>query len=477
MNQIGIIISIALILRILSGRKISKVSLVLVSCTIPFFGMYWCFFSIGLVTFAVIGNLHKRKIREDLIRLLMLVSLTTAVMVLVDFYKTLTFWQTHGTIGTLQRTIIQTEAWSFRIIDLLLVPSYANFVPSFLRRDVALNGSLVFGEASGMFSPLGIVVLLLCLAMVVACFNLGFEKTSNYFFQSRLVESTEQYAFLFLGIICTPLIGSMGGIGSILNLFSLSPIKSWERLSVVFQILSCYVIVSIVHLIGRAAPDMLTKLKKNPVVKWRATVLVVLAVSVPVTLFWSIPLDWNRNFTSAQAQQSSDKEFFSKVEEIVGNQMVFTFPVEMYPEGPEVCKSIPYASIFGFIYTKNTRWSGGAIDGRDSDWQAAVNSKPIEDASNRLFDIGFAGMVFDSWGYSPEAYSELKMTLKNASRSELLLSRDSRWLFVRLTDLFNFDGSFKAPGSFKRILRPKEDTALLEASMANLKASYTCPSR
>ena len=478
MNQIGLIICTAVLLRIISKQAVSKKVLVAGACITAAFGLYWCFFSILLVSLALLINIHHREIRLNLIRFFTLIFLTSGLAAYIDFSPSLNFWSKYGINETIHRTVAQTEVWSFRTMDLLLLPSYAKFAPDFLLRNVALSDSGILGEASGLFSPLGILILMFCFFQIMRGYGLGQHGRLEQIIHRDSQGSRETFSFLVLGVIFIPIVGSMGGLGPILNLLSINPIKSWERLSVVYEVLGLSLVALILHVSGLSKSKSLRVFKRiNLSYLTKHTLSLVFVFSSVLTLVWSIPLDFDKNFSFALAHSKSDRDFFVTVEKELEGSKVFTFPVEIYPEGPEVCRSIPYASLTGFMYTTKTRWSGGAIKGRDGMWQAAINAMPIEEATNRLADMGFSGLIFDGSGFSQGAYLELVKKLEVNSSSPLLFSRDSRWVFVRIENLLNKDSFSKSIVGFKRIVRPKEETAKLIGSAGLLSGSYTCPSR
>jgi hypothetical protein len=289
--------------------------------------------------------------------------------------------------------------------------------------------------------------------------------------------TAEQMIFLVMGMLLVPIVGGVGGFGTIINLFDMSPIKSWERTAVVFEVLAlsfASIILNYVKPFGlvrwrRDQEDGRdVKFSSDQIVRW----LFVLAV--PVTLVVSLPIGYDKNFSHTVEQFNSDKDFFTNIDERMEGSSVFAFPVEYFPEGAEVCQSTPYASLTGYMHTKTIRWNAGAIVGRELGWQAAINAMSIEEAANRLSDLDFSGMVFDKKGYSPSAWRSLMGKLVLNSRSQLLRSKDSRWVFVKLTDLFSQTNSDQSRGGFERIPRAKESTLLLSASIQQLKDSYSC---
>jgi hypothetical protein len=476
MNQGGLILCVAVLLKIFNKQKVRPIWLITTAITSATFGMYWAFFSVILVSAVTLVNLKNIQIRLNLLRLWLLLFITTALAAFVDFYPSFVHWRQYGANSVTTRTISQNDGWPFRIIDLLLLPSYSILKIPRISRDV-LSSSAIPGEASGLFAPLGLLVIIVVLLLVVGSLKDGLQNRLHVLGMDQKSITAEQMIFLVMGMLLVPIVGGVGGFGTIINLFDMSPIKSWERTAVVFEVLAlsfASIILNYVKPFGlvrwrRDQEDGLdVKFSSDQIVRW----LFVLAV--PVTLVVSLPIGYDKNFSHTVEQFNSDKDFFTNIDERMEGSSVFAFPVEYFPEGAEVCQSTPYASLTGYMHTKTIRWNAGAIVGRELGWQAAINAMSIEEAANRLSDLDFSGMVFDKKGYSPSAWRSLMGKLVLNSRSQLLRSKDSRWVFVKLTDLFSQTNSDQSRGGFERIPRAKESTLLLSASIQQLKDSYSC---
>jgi hypothetical protein len=476
MNQVGLILCVAVLLKILSKQKVRPVWLITAAITAATFGLYWAFFSVVLVSVVTLVNLKNIQIRLNLLRLWLLLFITTALAAFIDFYPSFLFWHQYGGNSVTTRTIAQNDGWPFRIIDLLLLPSYSILQIPRLSRDV-LSSSAIPGEASGLFAPLGLLAIVVVVLLVIRSLKDGLQNQLQSLGTDQKAITAEQIVFLAVGMLLVPLVGGVGGFGTIINLFGLSPIKSWERTAVVFEVLAlsfASIVLNYVKPFGivRWRKDrqvgLDVKLSSDHIVRW----LFVLAV--PITLVVSLPIGYDQNFSHTVKQFDSDREFFTNIDKSVEGSSVFAFPVEYYPEGAEVCQSIPYASLTGYMHTKTIRWNAGAVVGRDLGWQAAINAMNIEEAANRLADLEFSGMVFDKKGYSPSVWSSLIEKLVLNSQSQLLRSKDSRWVFVELADLFSQGNSNQSRGGFERTPRAKESTLLLTASIPQLKDSYSC---
>jgi nitrate reductase NapE component len=440
------------------------------------FGMYWAFFFAGLLSLVCMFSLRHIKTRLNLFRLWLLVFISTSVAAFIDFYPSLVYWGKYGATSVVGRSIIQNDFWPFRVMDLVLFPTYSIVkIPLFSRS--VLQNSPVSGEASGLFAPLGIVVLLLAIILLGKSLRSGMSSAVADYGLSEDKISKDQLMFLVLGLVLIPSVGSVGGFGTILNNFGVSPIKSWERIAVVFQILALNFVVIFLNNYGTFLRTRDTKVRSQGM-KPRGlrgnAVSIVLVVATFFTLISSIPVGWDNDFGVTKSIFDSDRSFFHQVEEVVGDGMVFSFPVETFPEGPEACTSIPYASLIGNMYTQKVRWSSGAVRGRDSEWQTVMNGIPLEQSVNRLADLGFTGVIIDRRGYSPEAFQVLMEEITSHLNDMPLLSKDSRWVFTEIEDFFKNNDSEQTNNGYERVVRTKESTAALSAGVSASSPAYTC---
>ena len=478
MNQGGIIIGIAIVLRVLGGKRINLLGLITTALFVALLGMYWAFFFAGILTVVCLCNLRNIGTRVQLVRLWILLVLTSSVAAFIDFYPSLVFWAKHGATSVISRSVAQNDSWPFRVMDLVLFPTYSIIkIPEFSRN--VLQDSPVSGEASGLFAPIGMVVLITAILVIARGMKNGISESIQHLANTETGVNRQQIIFLLAGIVCIPLIGSVGGFGTIFNNFFPSPIKSWERVAIVFQILALNLVsvflykwkprlrFTILNSIGNR-----TIKQKNS----RSGISALMAVSLIVTLVASIPIGWSDNFDSTKNMYDSDRTFFTQIEEVVENGMVFSFPVEIYPEGPEVCTSIPYGTLVGNMFTKNVRWSGGAVKGRDFAWQVAINNMPLEESANRLMDLGFKGIVISKRGYSLTAFTAIMKELRSHSNGPLLMSKDGMWVFTSLADLFKVDDFFKNNNKgYKRVERTIDSTTRLNSSEPEYGPLYSCP--
>lgn len=92
-----------------------------------------------------------------------------------------------------------------------------------------------------------------------------------------------------------------------------------------------------------------------------------------------------------------------------------------------------YDHFRAYLHTRALRWSFGAIQGRDDDWQRRVGADPPDALVVELAAAGFSGLYVDRGGYQDDGG-------RAAARFEALLgpplvSEDGRFAVYNLTEL------------------------------------------
>ncbi len=476
-NTLIVPLILGAVLRLIGGRTLSNLTLVCLAVMLSNFGLYPGVFSFGVILFGCVVHPSKDSISYHyLLRFFGLSFFSSGVVFVINIRESAAFWNLSGAPASLKRTAGSIDGWSFRITDLLLFPEYFVQAPKMLNRGVVLIGSTVLGEGSGTFAPLGIIVL--CVS--VACLGYGLRSDPLRIFKRielpQAKHDSQHLLFLISVIVLVPVTGAVGGFGSLVNILGFSPIKSWERLSVLFQISSYSLLLLILPGLFLRMREILKNSQKSYKDWIFIASICLLMFSMAITTYSSLPQFYGRGLEAPISQFTSDKDFFSQVESRVSDASVFNFPAEIFPEGPEICRSIPYSSLWGYNFTQNTRWSSAAVR-RDAGWQWALNSLPLEDSLNRLADLNFRGVVFDIAGYSKEAWKTIEETFVTKTNVQLLFSKDHRWMFVEIKDVFKNNDVFTGSTGFNRLVRNGEDTLHMSLNEGQLKGSYTCPTR
>jgi hypothetical protein len=112
-----------------------------------------------------------------------------------------------------------------------------------------------------------------------------------------------------------------------------------------------------------------------------------------------------------------DRAFFERVEAILPEGMIFTYPYMEFPESmpyrepgsPGVTQS--YDMSIGYLHTSNLRWSYGTMKGREWDlWMRDVAGKWANTPRflERLVLAGFEGLLIDARSIRPDRFQRFK---------------------------------------------------------------------
>ena len=202
-------------------------------------------------------------------------------------------------------------------------------------------------------------------------------------------------------VLFAVLLGTIGGLGSLFNLFVTASIRCYNRISV-FIALPCLFasLWAIDHFLLRRAV-------RRPRVRYAAW-----AAVLAVGFLDQTPYSWFRpRVVASIADQRnrfwSDAAFFHEVEHhMPPGSKVFCLPYVAYPEVPPVHRVQAYEHVRGYLHTHTLAWSFGAVKGREADaWQAEVacrlRRERVREMLMRVVARGFDGLFVDGRGFPP----------------------------------------------------------------------------
>lgn len=327
-----------------------------------FTGLYYAFFACAIFAVAIVIRLMNVKwkskgLSKELYPILFIFIVICSVI--VNITPNLLYYALHGSnpIGELAtRPRGESEFYAMKLIQLLL-PRPGHRIPIFrqLTELYAANYPLVnenITSSLGIISAGGFVLSVLFL----------FQKDAK----DRIFSQLNIALFL---------IGTVGGIGSILSLVIKSPMRSYNRISVFIMFLSLV-------LIGR----LLDRVKGRN--NYAALCVGVLLIGLYDQTATYVPGDFS--------QFESDRNFIHQIESTLeADDMVFMLPYTNWPSGGAYRKHI------GVLESESIHWSYGAMQGRpEAIWQEAVASKDVETMLRLLRDEGYDGIYLDAGLYS-----------------------------------------------------------------------------
>lgn len=222
--------------------------------------------------------------------------------------------------------------------------------------------------------------------------------------------------------IFATLLGTIGGFGAMFNLVASPQVRCYNRLSI-------FIAFAAVFIACRAVDRFFeTRTGTLRYFKWHAfAVLLVFGIWDQTNDQWfpdfRIPRPGYTSAVDARDEAAdkfrADADFFHRVEDLLPEGMIFTYPFVEYPEArlyrepgaAEATQSYEFG--IGYLHTSNLRFSFGAMKGREWDtWMRKVSGKePVPQFLERITLVGFEGLLIDTKGINPKRWQNLKREL------------------------------------------------------------------
>jgi len=136
-------------------------------------------------------------------------------------------------------------------------------------------------------------------------------------------------------------------------------------------------------------------------------------------------------YAAAAARYESDGAFVRAIEaQLPGEASIFQLPYVPFPEGADPGHVGEYEDLFDSLHSNRLRWSGGAMEGRPTDWVPAFLEKPLPQIMEGISALGFSGLYIDREGVSD--YRKLLSTLRPILGTAPLTGGGGRFAFFDL---------------------------------------------
>jgi hypothetical protein len=221
------------------------------------------------------------------------------------------------------------------------------------------------------------------------------------------------------------LIGTTGGISSLIAWLISPQIRSWDRISIFISFFA----LAAVGLLLDALRERVCLRTGRPVLGEALLVGVLLIGLYDQTNEAFVP-----DYETVQNEYKSDALFVGAIDrELPPRAAVFQLPYVSFPENYQPNLEIgPYEPLRPYLHPSDLRWSYGAVKGRPSaDWQADLADKPTEVMLDTVVSKDFDGIYIDRFGY-PDRAAELEAELSVLLGVEPLVSPDGRRSFFSL---------------------------------------------
>jgi hypothetical protein len=245
-------------------------------------------------------------------------------------------------------------------------------------------------------------------------------------------------------VLFAVLLGTIGGLGALFNLFVTGSIRCYNRISVLVALPCLFASLwAIDHF-------LLSRAKFKPRLRYAAWAAVFV-----IGFFDQTPGSWFRSrvvtFLGDQAERfRADAAFFGEIEEhMPAGSKVFCLPYMAFPEVPPRHRMEAYEHARGYLHTRTLVWSFGAVKGREADaWQADVSARltreRVREMLMRVLAAGFDGLLIDDRGFAPAHDPKQRLgaaeviTEINQNYAELLVRPVAQLPEIRHTDRQQF---------------------------------------
>lgn len=402
--------------------KKNRILLFLACILLGFSNIYYAFFGILCMSFAVILKaVCSKKIaciwHEGVLVVFTLIGVFVA-MLPNNIY--------HLVYGANECAVLRspsdTELYGLKIIQMLLPCSYTK-VPFFKSiYDAYTNTSFVINENS--MSSLGIVA---SMGFIIACGWIIYlvtktnkqevnDSESNVVFKRRV-------GFFSVTILMLVIYSMTGGVGEIFSYLVVDVIRSVCRSCI---LIACFSICICVLVYEFILCNLRSKVAKY--------IAVILGIFVIVFSLYADVFVYEEGYQEVYAEYDGIlSEFVENIESQMNDgDMIFSIPYVEFPEGGYQNYMTCYEPAYGYYYSKTLRWSWGAVKGRnDFASYAYVDDGMSKTFVDTIVDAGFKGVYVDTFGYEDMGDAIISF-YSDELGLEPIVSDDGRLYFYKL---------------------------------------------
>jgi hypothetical protein len=372
---------------------------------------YYAVFTIVLGAVAALGAVL---VTRDWRRLLGTIGAAAAILggLVANMLPDLLYAAVHGSnAGAFQRTPVGAELYGLKLAQLILPASNHRFGPFHaLREQYDAHFPLPSeGPALGLIAATGFVALVVVAMLVVVRAAIPGQRGP--------APLLEQLAPLSFVTVTAFLFATVGGLSTLVA-FVLPSVRAWNRISIALAALALGAIGLLVDaFVARAGA-------RRKMVTIAAT-----AVLLAVGVWDQTPAADPVVRAATVASFDSDAQFVRDIESrLPPRAMLFQLPYIDFPESPPVHRALDADQLRPFLHATDVRFSGGGIRGRDDiDALGDVADLPVERFVDAAVDLGFAGVIVDTFAYDGDAPVA---ALKERPGASTVVSPDGRFIFV-----------------------------------------------
>jgi hypothetical protein len=220
------------------------------------------------------------------------------------------------------------------------------------------------------------------------------------------------------------LIGTVGGISTVIALLVTPQLRAWNRISIFIAFFAFLAVAVALGALGR-------RLGTEPA-RFAAYGTVLAAVLV-LGLWNQVTYAHTPPYELATAYEL-DRRFIREIEQrLPPDVAVFQLPYVPFPESRRVVDLYENDLLRGYLHSDDLRWSAGATKGRPEDWADDLVGLPTATVLDAAAAAGFAGLYIDRYGYADRA-AALENEVRAGLGSEPIVSQYGRQSFFDLRE-------------------------------------------
>ncbi|MRS12100.1 MAG: hypothetical protein EG823_03395 [Actinobacteria bacterium] len=388
-------------------------------------GIYYAYFGLALIVLGATMAAYRDRSRHALLLALTIIA-GVAVLLAVQMAPSYAYWSSEGRNNTGdRREPVEADFFGLRLTQ-LVYPMDGHRIERFAAAKQFLHDSLEMISPNMAFiaydSSLGIIG-------VLGLLMLGFWALSAPFRAPPGGRFGTPGTLALVGV-GSFLLGTVGGVGSLIAFLAFPQIRAYDRITV-------FVAFASIAAVAWVADSLLGQHDQEAGGTRRIPAAIVLGLLLVVGLLdQTNPAMLAPDYTEIGALFDSDAKFVASIEaEVEPGALVFQLPYVTYPEGPAPEGTGVYDPLRLYLHSSDIHWSAGAFLGREAaTWQAETADLETDDLLGALAEKGFDGLTIDRRGYGDggrRLEADLTAALGDPTPIE---SPDGRYVFYALAE-------------------------------------------
>lgn len=378
-------------------------------------GVYYAFFSCYFLLVSGIAVSLQRRRAHGLLMAGLFIGVTGAA-VLANLAPSILYRRANVATNLVgQRTPVQAEVYGLKISQLLL--PLENHRWGLMRQIHQKYNQHTMWVNENSMGTLGLVASAGFLYLLV-----------RLLFRRQAREGDNILNGLAILNLSAVLLGTIGGLGFLFNLYVSPQIRCYNRLSI---FIALFALAAVGVLLTR-----MTQLANTP---WRQWLMAGgLAALLPLGVLDQTSRNHKPRYAGWKETCEGDREFVARIEQAVpAGSAIYQLPYVDYPEPRRIHNLPGYQHFRPYLQSSKSsglRWSYGCAKGRAGDvWNIQLTRKPVAEQVRDLALLDFAGIYIDRRGYV-DAGAELENELKQLLGQEPMIDRWTQRSFFTLTD-------------------------------------------